>query len=767
MKKIRFLTLFALVSVLILLALVGCKKENKVVSVHLKDHDPNSAIETAVGDFDYGAHTLVVTYDSGRTEEIALSADMIAPGDLFKFYEEGEHSVTASYGEQTFVFKIDVKRSTFKNLSFPENTVFTYDGKEHTVEVEGDIPANAIVTYSGGNCFVNVGTYDVTATVSCEGYVTARLSTTVKIEHASYDMSGVSFEPKEVVYDGNSHSVGISGVLPEGVSKPTYYINEKLSSSAVDVGEYKVIARFSNKDPNYKDIPDMETTLTITPAEYSVNGLDIIFKDSNGKVIQGGKKVYDGTVVTFDLNDYFKLSNKISVTFSVTDKNGNDISHSNKLTNILNAGVYTAKVDLKHADSKNYKPIEPITRTFEIEKTSYTIDNVTMDSDDLDYDGNPHFLKIKGTLPDDVKVSYEYYLKDVLVRDAYGEPVQSVVDAGRYTVKAVFTHTDENRGKIEDVTATLNIKKINADLSMVGFFGVQSIEYDGQSHIPEFVTWKEATGSDYDLLNYGTVEYYVLGGDGKYVKMEANALPTEIGSYKCVISISIAEEYERNYFFVNGKTDDELSFRYEIKKKTLTEPQVTFNGDGTVEYSGNKHEIGYSSTADSNLMTVSTAYFKQDGNEYIPLGDGEAPIGAGKYKFVVTVSAKDTDYWEFSNGESSVAFAFEFEIEKKVINVKALFDNTTHPTYSANNMDLAKKAYDDLDAEIKQYFDCTVWYVAEWNGMSWEQTSNVAVYPGYYCAQYTLTVRDRENVILSNGSAMSTTIMFMYYFYIE
>ena len=133
MKKLRLFTLLALILMLTLLVLVGCKKENKVESIYLKDYDPNSAIETAVGSFDYGAHTLVVTYASGRTEEIALTEDMIVPEDLFKFYQEGEHSVTVSYGEQTCVFNIDVKRSTFKNLSFPENTVFTYDGKEHTV----------------------------------------------------------------------------------------------------------------------------------------------------------------------------------------------------------------------------------------------------------------------------------------------------------------------------------------------------------------------------------------------------------------------------------------------------------------------------------------------------------------------------------------------------------------------------------------------------------------------------------------------------------
>ncbi|MBQ1213435.1 MAG: hypothetical protein IIX81_00215, partial [Tidjanibacter sp.] len=38
----------------------------------------------------------------------------------------------------------------------------------------------------------------------------------------------------------------------------------------VDAGEYKVIARFANNDPNYETIPDMETALKILPAVYTV-----------------------------------------------------------------------------------------------------------------------------------------------------------------------------------------------------------------------------------------------------------------------------------------------------------------------------------------------------------------------------------------------------------------------------------------------------------------------------------------------------------------
>ena len=220
-----------------------------------------------MGNFEYDAHTLVVTYESGKVKEVTLTEQMIAEADLFKFYQEGEHDITVSYEKCSYVFKVAVKRSTFEELSLPQNNVFVYDGKPHSVEVEGDLPANAVVNYIGGNSFTNAGTYDVTAVVSCDGYVTARLSTTVKIDRAKYDMSGVSFDAKEFVYDGQSHSVEISGTLPSGVSKPTYTISEKVTSSAVDVGVYTVRASFVNNNPNYEPIPDMTTTLKILPAE--------------------------------------------------------------------------------------------------------------------------------------------------------------------------------------------------------------------------------------------------------------------------------------------------------------------------------------------------------------------------------------------------------------------------------------------------------------------------------------------------------------------
>ena len=461
MKKIRLVTLITLIVTLTLL-LVGCKKGDKIASISLKDHDQNTAVEMLVGGFDYGAYTVIVTYESGNTEEIALREDMIAATDQVKLFQVGDHDITISYGEQTYTFKVSVKRSTFGELSFPENNVFTYDGNAHVIEVDGDIPANAVVTYPSGNSFINAGEYDVTAIVSCDGYVTVRLATTVTIERAKYDMSGVIFEAKEVVYDGNAHSVAISGTLPQGVSLPKYFINEKETSGATDVGEYTVKAIFANNNPNYDTIPDMETTLKITPAEYKINGVDIVFKTDGGQVIDGDFKIYDGSKITFDLNDYNKLSNKISVSFSVADKDGNVISNSNKNTGIKNAGVYTVKVEFTLADSKNYKPIEPIVRTFTVEKAEYDMTNLYFDNDVVAYDGKEHkiVLEIPSNHPlETTEVAYEYYLNGVLLVDGDNNPVQSVTDAGEYTVKAIFTVKDENYKQIDPIEAILVIEE--------------------------------------------------------------------------------------------------------------------------------------------------------------------------------------------------------------------------------------------------------------------------------------------------------------------
>lgn len=544
MKKARLFTLLILAVTFAVFGLVGCKKEDRVTSISLKDHDPTIAVEMEAGEFDYTAYTVVITYESGRTEEIALTEEMIGETDIFKLYQIGEHDITVRYGEQQYVFKVSVKRETFEDLSLPENNVFTYDGKAHVVEVDGNIPANAVVTYLSGNSFVNAGTYDVTAVVSCEGYVTETLSTTVTIERAKYDMSDVKFEGKEVVYDGTAHSIEISGTLPEGVSAPTYTINEMTTSSATDVGEYQVVATFANNDPNYEAIPEMEATLKITPAEYTVKGVDIVFKNAGENIISNATKIYDGKCVTFDLNDYSKLSQKLSVSFSVCDKDEKVIATSNQNTNIINVGIYTVKVEFTMEDGKNYAPIEPLIRTFEVLPADHPpIENIQFVSAQTTYDGKAHSIVFEGRLPTGVTVAYEYYKDGELVLGADGKAVQSVTDAGRYTVKAVFSHTDMNYKELAPISATLNVEQAKINTLSLIFKYEKNWVYDGT---PKSVELREKP--DYLEVRY---EYYLGGALVKNADGTPATAVTEIGDYTVKVIITAINQ---NYAPVEPRT---------------------------------------------------------------------------------------------------------------------------------------------------------------------------------------------------------------------
>lgn len=760
MKKIRLFSLLILMATLALLVLIGCQKEANIVSVSLKDHDPDEVIEMAVGEFDYDAYPLLVSYDTGSTEEIALSADMIAQTDLFKFYQVGEHDVTLSYSGYTYVFKISVKRATFGELAFPANNVFTYDGKAHTVEVEGDIPANAVVTYPAGNSFINAGTYDVTAIISCDGYVTERCSTTVTVERATYDMSGVTFEAKEFVYDGNSHSVAIKGVLPEGVPAPVYTINEKQTASAVDVGEYTVKAHFVNRDPNYESIPPMETTLTITPAEYTVKGVDIIFRSEEGKLIEGRTKTYDGTSVTFDLNDYNKLSNKLSVAFSVYDQDGKLISNANKKTNIINAGVYTVKVEFTLADGKNYQPIAPIVRTFEVTKRIYNVDYVTLDSNSLVYDNKLHALQVEG-LPENVSVSYEYYLNGQLVMDG-DKPAQSVSEAGRYTVKPVFTHKDPNYIAISNLQATLNIEKLVTDIFQVGFLGSSFMEYSGQSYEPSFITWQEVNKVEYDILTYSTLRCYRRNANGEYVAMGENARPTEIGSYRFEITITIADEYANNYTLPSGKITQILSVDFEIRKEIA----LYFTSDPPSTYTGEGKAVTYTYSDVEAEPTATVRYFRYDEIDgYVALADGHLPTDAGTYRAVVTVTIDDSVPYYFANAQKTAEFSTELVIEKLKIDVTDAFREV--PTYQYANMDLQTRSFEIFNESVGGRLNCSViWLTENQNGDWYIPDYSVAVNAGYYSVQYHLTPKNSNNVVLVDNGIENNYAIAYHRFYI-
>ena len=85
----------------------------------------------------------------------------------------------------------------FNGLSFEDKNVI-YDGKAHSLVVEG-VPDFATVSYTA-NSFTEIGIYEVTATVSADGYNTWEKTAKLNILSADGGVSadGFTFEWNEL-----------------------------------------------------------------------------------------------------------------------------------------------------------------------------------------------------------------------------------------------------------------------------------------------------------------------------------------------------------------------------------------------------------------------------------------------------------------------------------------------------------------------------------------------------------------------------------------
>ena len=744
MKKIRLFTLLTLIVTFAILFMVGCEKTDNVSSVTLKDHDPNTVIDISSGNLDYSAYTVVVLYESGRIEELALTEQMIDDADLFKLYKIGEQDITISYGGKQYSFKVFVGRSSFEALAFPENNVFTYDGNAHVIELIGNIPANATVTYPGGNSFTNAGTYDVTAIIACDGYATTKLTTTVTIEKAKYDMSGIEFEAKEFVYDGKAHFVEISGTLPAGVSKPVYTINGKTASSVVDVGEYIVKASFTSANPNYEILSDMETTLKIIPATYDMTNIDLVFKREDGSVISSPWKVYDGKTVSFEISDTTLTERDMTVSYTAVDEDGNEVS------SLVNAGVYTVTMQITLNNEKNYEEIAPITHTFRIKKAQYDISKIYFDSSLVKYDGTAYKLLVSLPEDHDIKpedIIYEYRLGDELL-DV--DSNVGVTNAGVYTVTAIFPNNNPNYEQIVGIKpATLKIVQQTVDITDLGFVGIHAIEYDGADHAPDFISWKQINDTEYDVLTYSDRQYYKLNELGEYEPI--NEIPNDTGVYKCIVSARIADAYVGNYAFENSNAKVDFTISFEIYKKEFELPRVAVVDNVSFVYTGQKQfpTLDITSISD-DVMTVVKSYCVYNAEDYTLID--EEPTNSGNYRVVILVSIDDEyrNNYSFIGGEYEAEYEIDFEICKQEIDLSRVkFENYENLIFN-NSPQAPKFNYSEYETLVTNE---QIRYFQENESGEYVQIASKPSRPGSYRMAVTLRVIDDSNFVLSDGES--------------
>ena len=144
---------------------------------------------------------------------------------------------------------IDPSKLNFTNITFSDLEV-TYDALPHILDEAVGVPDFATATYTNRNEYVDAGTYQATVTISAEGYNDLVLKANLTINKA--ELTGVTFEDAEFNYDGNSHGISISGMLPSS-AKVVYSSDvQGITNFATEIGTYNIQATITDK--NFKTL---------------------------------------------------------------------------------------------------------------------------------------------------------------------------------------------------------------------------------------------------------------------------------------------------------------------------------------------------------------------------------------------------------------------------------------------------------------------------------------------------------------------------------
>ncbi|MFC7522693.1 Ig-like domain-containing protein [Parapedobacter sp. GCM10030251] len=246
-----------------------------------------------------------------------------------------------------------------------EEGSFVYDGTAKSLAITGTLPAGTSVSY-GNNSRTEVGSQEVTATISGDNYEDLVLTAELTITPAS--ITGVTLEEGSFVYDGTAKSLAITGTLPAGTS--VSYGN----NSRTDVGSHEVTATISGS--NYRTLV-LAAELTVAPLPVTVTAADrtkVFGTDDPGLTY--------GVIPALVAGDAF--------TGELAREEGEAVGRY-----VITQGTLSL--------SGNYAI------TFvgaELTITPASITGVTLEDGSFVYDGTAKSLAITGTLPEGTSVSY-------------------------------------------------------------------------------------------------------------------------------------------------------------------------------------------------------------------------------------------------------------------------------------------------------------------------------------------------------------------------
>ena len=346
-------SLFLIIPAMLGIMLSGCRKDPK--PIENQDFE-NVSFNDATYVYDGSAHQLdevsgvpegtIVTY-TGRDSQIDVG---VYPATAL-LSKEG-------YNDKTLHAALSITPATFENIVFADKTV-EYNGQEFSITCS-NVPSFATVTYQN-NRGTEVGTYFATATISAPNYNDLTLTATLSITKGT--IKGVTYNNGLFTYDGNEHTLLVSGTLPSGVT--VEYENNKRTNA----GSQEATARLSGEGYNTLVL---HATLTITKAIFT----GITFNDLTVE--------YDGQVHTLTASGVPSFAT---------------VSYQNNSATI--PGIYNATVTIS---ADNY---EDLVLNAQLKIVAKTITGIEFNDQEFEYDGSEHNLSISGILPAGASVSYE------------------------------------------------------------------------------------------------------------------------------------------------------------------------------------------------------------------------------------------------------------------------------------------------------------------------------------------------------------------------
>ncbi|MDE6655368.1 MAG: MBG domain-containing protein, partial [Anaeroplasmataceae bacterium] len=327
-------------------------------------------------------------------------------------YEVSVHFNVKEYGELKATLTI-TKADIDMSKVFFHGATFVYDGKEHTLTIDGELPKMVNVSYLN-NSRIDIGRQTATAifeVLEPEHYneIPNLYAELVIVDN---HLTGISFQDSTVVYDRLEHSIFIEGELPYGVT--VSYTN----NGQKNAGTYQVTAHFHDSTGQYQDLEDMTAKLTILKANFAKNGIIFVSRTFT----------YDGTTKRLEI---------------YCDDIPEDIIVKYENNDHIHAGIYTVTVSFIDA-GENYNPVQPIEATLTIKRAIVNLDHIVFKNEEYEYDGFEHTLTIHGTLPAGVRVVYT---------------PNSLTKLGRILVTARFIVDEKNYEPIPSRTAYLTITK--------------------------------------------------------------------------------------------------------------------------------------------------------------------------------------------------------------------------------------------------------------------------------------------------------------------